>query len=145
MTSLKMNEENLLWGKELKQIFCTLLVVGFFSGSVFAMGPTKQYETCMKQAGNVLGEIDACMSKEYKVQKKRLKKVFKNHLAKTPADQQGLVKQSYQQWLAQRDQVCNKKPIVKNDKTELQRISCLMQTTQSRADMYEADTGRTSK
>ncbi|MFW1889569.1 hypothetical protein [Acinetobacter johnsonii] len=47
--------------------------------------------------------------------------------------------------MAQRDQICNNKPIVKNEKTELQRISCLMQMTQTRADMYEARTGRISK
>ena len=137
--------ENLLWGKELKQIFSALLVVGLFSGSAYAMGPTKKYEGCMKQTGNVLSEIDACMSKEYKAQKKRLKKVFKPYLAKAPVDEQGLVKQSHQQWLVQRDQICNNKPIVKNEKTELQRISCLMQMTQTRADMYEARTGRISK
>ncbi len=56
-----MNEENLLWGKELKQIFSALLVVGLFSGSAYAMGPTKKYEACMKQTGNVLSEIDACI------------------------------------------------------------------------------------
>ncbi|UIZ97856.1 lysozyme inhibitor LprI family protein [Acinetobacter johnsonii] len=140
-----MNEENLLWGKELKPIFTALLVVGLFSGSAYAMGPTKKYEACMKQTGNVLGEIDACMSKEYKAQKKRLKKVFKPYLAKAPAEEQGLVKQSHQQWLVQRDQICNNKPIVKNEKTELQRISCLMQMTQTRADMYEVRTGRISK
>ena len=66
-------------------------------------------------------------------------------MAQAPVDEQGLVKQSHQQWLAQRDQICNNKPIVKNEKTELQRISCLMQMTQTRADMYEARTGRISK
>ena len=76
----------------------------------------------MKQTGNVLSEIDTCMSKEYKVQKKRLKKVFKIYLDKTPPNEQALVKQSHQQWLEQRDQICNNKPIVKNEKTELQRI-----------------------
>ena len=64
-----MNEENLLWGKELKQIFSALLVVGLFSGSAYAMGPTKKYEACMKQTGNVLSEIDACMSKNIKYKK----------------------------------------------------------------------------
>ena len=59
--------------------------------------------------------------------------------------QPGRIAENAQFWLAQRDQICNNKPIVKNEKTELQRISCLMQMTQTRADMYEARTGRISK
>ncbi|WP_110975504.1 lysozyme inhibitor LprI family protein [Acinetobacter sp. WCHAc060042] len=140
-----MIKEHLFWGMELKQILGLLLVMGLCGGSAFAMGPSKEYEICMKQTGNVLSEIDTCMSKEYKVQKKRLKKVFKIYLDKTPTNEQGWVKQSHQQWLEQRDQICNNKPIVKNEKTEVQRISCLMQMTQTRADMYEARTGSISK
>ena len=145
MNKLKVIKEHLFWGMELKQILGLLFIMGLCGGSAFAMGPSKEYEICMKQTGNVLSEIDTCMSKEYNVQKKRLKKVFKPYLANAPAEEQGLVKQSHQQWLAQRDQICNNKPIVKNEKTELQRISCLMQMTQTRADMYEARTGRISK
>ena len=140
-----MIKEHLFWGMELKQILGLLLVMGLCGGSAFAMGPSKEYEICMKQTGNVLSEIDTCMSKEYKVQKKSLKNAFKIYLDKNPTNEQALVKQSHQQWLEQRDQICNNKPIVKNEKTEVQRISCLMQMTQTRADMYEARTGSISK
>lgn len=132
-------------GEHMKSILPMCLILSLYASSASAMGTDQSYETCMIDAANVLRKIESCMAKEYKTQKKRLKKDFKVYLDTLPKDTQELAQQAHEQWLSQRDQHCQQPIMTNQSKQNLQQTSCLMHMTQTRADLYEARIGRTAK
>lgn len=117
-----------------------LLCCAGFSMQAFALGYSQKYELCMRNAQSQSGNIVKCQLKEFKVQNKRMKKIFKMTLNDASAADRPLVKQSQTVWLQRRDNACGIGG-KKLKEYSLTNSSCALQMTESHADMLEVRMG----
>ncbi|OTG82849.1 lysozyme inhibitor LprI family protein [Acinetobacter sp. ANC 4648] len=115
----------------------------FMPTSIFAMGYSSEYASCMNSGGSSQSYIAACMQDELKQQDQRVKSYFNVLLTQyDAANERKAQKELQKQWFDLRDERCAEKNKSESIGHKSRYYNCALKMTVQQANILEQKTYR---